>query len=152
MFHLTSISCNISIYSYISILSYTHRSPLIFCSSLCTLQWSCTSSSIKVISWNSRFFFVQCTTHNWRYTNITSCRISRGMWVNTSEFTGKDNNKIVSSRFFLLLFYKTLNLCLVFCKFLGKGDGGGLILRVNTYYAAVIVYHLNFPRKSFQRL
>ena len=48
-------------------------------------------------------------------------------------------------RTFLLLFYTTLTLYLVFCIFLG-----GLTLCVKTYYTAIIVYHLSFLGKFFQ--
>ena len=40
--------------------------------------------------------------------NITYCRTSRGMWVNTSEFTGKDDNEIVSCRYSFLTFFMQL--------------------------------------------
>ena len=91
-------------YSYFSILSYNHNSLLIFCSSTFILPSSCTSSSIKSTTCDSRFFFTCCATRYWRSSNITSCRTSRGMWVTTSEFAGKDNNEIVSCRYSLVYF------------------------------------------------
>ena len=39
---------------------------------------------------------------------ITSCRTSRGMWVNTSEFAGKDNNETVSCRYYFLTLFMQL--------------------------------------------
>ena len=58
-------------YSYFSILSYTHNSLLIFCSSIYILPSSRISSTIKSTTWNSRFFFTCCTIHYWRSANIT---------------------------------------------------------------------------------
>ena len=85
--------------------SCTHSSPLIFCFSIYILPSSRTSSSIKSTTCNSRFFFTCCATRYWRSANITSCRTSRGMWVNTFEFADKDNNEIVSCSYsFLNLF------------------------------------------------
>ena len=49
--------------------------------------------------------FLCCITHSWRNTNITSCITSRGIWVNTSECAGKDNNEIVSWRYSFLTFF-----------------------------------------------
>ena len=66
------------------------------------------------------------------------------MLVNISEFAGKDNNKIVSRTYFLLLSYATLYL--FFCIFLGVF----LTLCMKTYYTDVIVYHLDVLGKSFQ--
>ena len=63
IFHSTYICCNFfSIYSYFSILSYTHNSLLIFCSSIYILPSSRTSSSIKSTTCTSRFFFTYCAT------------------------------------------------------------------------------------------
>ena len=63
IFHSTYICCNFfSIYSYFSILSYTHNSLLIFCSSIYILPSSRTSSSIKSTTCTSRFFFKCCAT------------------------------------------------------------------------------------------
>ena len=133
-------------YSYFSILSYTHNSLLIFCSSIYILPSSRTSSSIKSATCNSRFFFTCCARRYWRSARITSCCTSRGMWVNRSEFAGKDNNEIVSCRYSFTFLY--LNFYMVFCIFLGRF----LTLCMKTYYTAIIVYHLNFLGKSFQWL
>ena len=42
---------------------------------------------------------------------------SRGMWVNTSQFTGKDNNEIVSCRYFFVTFFIQLWICTCFFVF-----------------------------------
>ena len=62
-----------------SVLSYTYRSSPIFWSSIYISPLSIISSSIKSTTSNSRFFFIECTTHYWRNTNTTSCRTSRGL-------------------------------------------------------------------------
>ena len=47
-----------------------------------------------------------------------------------------------------LLFHTTFNFYLVFCILLGRFS----TLCMKAYYKAIIVYHLNFLRKSFQWL
>lgn len=61
--------------SYISIIPDNPHVLLLFLH----LSITCTSSSIKSTTCYSRFFFICCTIHNWRNTNITSCRTSSGM-------------------------------------------------------------------------
>ena len=95
-------------YSYLSILSFTHNSLLIFCSSIYILPSSRASSSIKSTTCNSRFFFACCATRYWKSANIISCRTLRGMRVNTFEFASKGNNEIVSSRYSFLSFFVQL--------------------------------------------
>ena len=85
------------------------------------------------------------TAHSWRGANMTACRTSRRMWVNTFEFAGKESSEIVSCRYFFYLFYTTFNLYLVLCIFQGRF----LTLCMKTYYRAIIVYHSNFLGKSF---
>ena len=130
--------------SYISILSYNHSLLFIFCSSIYISPSTCTPPSIKNITYNTRSFFIWQKIQYWRNTNTTFCLNSRGMLVNISEFAGKDNNKIVSRTYFLLLSYATLYL--FFCIFLGVF----LTLCMKTYYTDVIVYHLDVLGKSFQ--
>ena len=134
-------------YSYFYILSYTHNSLLIFCSSIYILPSSRTSSSIKSTTCDSRFFFTCCTTRYWKSANIT-CRTPRSMWINASEFTGKERQQrnCFLYVFFFYFFYTTLNFYLVFCIFLGRF----LTLCMKTYYTAFIVYHLSFLGKSFR--
>ena len=97
----------------------------------------------------SKFFFISCTTRNWRNANISSCRTSRGMWDNTFEFAGKDKNEIVSCRYSFLNFFIQIWICtLFFGIFLGRF----LTSCMKTYYTTIIVYHLNFLGKSFQWL
>ena len=91
-------------YSYFSILSYTHNSLLIFCSSMYILPSSRTSSSIKNTTCNSRFFFTCRATRYWGCANVT-CRIPRSMRINASGFTGKDNNEIASCMYSFFLFW-----------------------------------------------
>lgn len=85
-------------YFYIYMLSYTYSSPLIFCSSIYISPSSHTLFSIKITTWNSRFFFTCCTADKWRNANTTSCLISRGMWINTS------GNSYISFCEFVLFF------------------------------------------------
>ena len=133
-------------YSYFSILSYTHNSLLIFCSSIYIFPSSPTSSSIKSATCNSRFFFTCWATRYWRSANIT-CRTPRSISINAPEFAGKDNNEIASFMYSsLTFFYTTLNVYLVLCIFLGRF----LTLCMKTYYTAFIVYHLSFLGKSFR--
>ena len=69
-------SWNVRVFSLI--LQLLHQN---FCSSIYILPSSCTSSSIKSTTWNSRFFFTCCATCYWRSANNTSCRTSRGVWI-----------------------------------------------------------------------
>ena len=81
-----------------------------------------------------QIFLYMLQNRYWIAANITSCRTSRDMWVNTSEVSGKDNNEFVSCRYsFLSFFYRTLNFYLVFCIFLGKF----LTFCMKTYYTAI---------------
>lgn len=75
---------------------------------------------IKSIMCNSRFCFICWTTHNWINADITCCRTSHGIWVNTSEFTGKDNDKIVYCWYFFdLMMVKTyyMSIIVTICTF-----------------------------------
>ena len=62
------------------------------------------------------------------------------------NFLAKTTTKLFLVGILFLLFYKTLNFYLVFCIFLGRIS----TLCMNTYYAAIKVYHLSFLGKSFQ--
>ena len=150
-------------YSYISILSCTHRSPLIFCSSIYTLPSSRTPTDHPSFSSPSTWcyhpaphppsevlpatpgsHFVCCTTHIWRNTD-TSCLALCCMWVNTTEFPGKDNNEIVSFWYFFVIFLYNFKIALGFCIFVG--DFLALCLKTD-----MIFYHSNFLGKAYQWL
>ena len=68
------------------------------------------------------------------------------MWANTSQFTVKDNNEIVSRRYFLLHFSYKFGFALAFLYFPGAS-----IMYEELLYG-YIVYNLNILGKSFQRL
>ena len=107
-------------YSYFSILPYTLSSPLIFCCSTYSSSSSANSSFIKSFACKSNFFFICRRTHSCRNANITSCITSRAMWVNTSEFAGKDNNESVSCRYYFLTFFIPLLICTWHLHFHGE--------------------------------
>ena len=107
-------------YSYFSILPYTLSLPLIFCCSTYISSSSGNSSSIKSFVCKSNFFCIYCRTHSWRNANITSCITSRSMWVNTSEFAGKDSTEIVSCRYSFLTFFIPLLICTWYLHFHGE--------------------------------
>ena len=131
-------------YSYFFILSYTHNSLLIFCSSIYILSSSRTSYSIKNTTCNSRFFFTCCAARYWRSANIT-CRTPRSIWINASGFTGKDNNEIASCMYSFFTFF--IQLWIFTWSFVFSWRF--LTLCMKTYYTAFILYHSSFLGKSF---
>ena len=110
-------------YSF-SILSYTHNSLRVFCSSIYVLPSSHTQLQI--------FLYIL------RNTLLNKCKYNllpypRGMWVNTSEFAGKDKIEIVTSRYSFLTFFMQLWIYTWSFIFLGRF----LTLYIWTYYTAI---------------